>query len=482
MNFLSTILLSVFLAFTGFPENSGKNYFKEDYRPQFHFSTEKNWLGPPAGLVYFENEYHLFYQYNPKDNEPGYSHWGHAISNDLIHWQHLPVAINPDENSEDKDKCTLLSGSVIVDQNNTLGKQEGTVPTLVAFYTSKSCGQRIAYSTDKGNTWQKFENNPVLPYNEQDDAQDPKVFWHKESKKWVMVLSSKLSENENSKGVSIYNSDNLIDWEWKSHLPGLSEHPDLVEFKVSNKPDEKIWAMFEADGSFLFGDFDGATFVPTSGKMKNDWGSSYYAPQTWNNISVADGRTLQIAWLRGGTFTGMPFNGQMTLPSELTATKLSSGYKLIRKPVSEIEMLQGKPDSWKNKNLIPGINQNTLKKVSGDCLRITGEFDLKTSDNFGFMIRHSNKSTGVEILYNVKRGVLTFLGSTVPLMPKDNKLKLDIIIDRTSIEIFANDGQAVVSNYFEPDTKSKDVILYTNGGELGIVQLDVYEMSSIWDK
>ena len=482
MNFLSTILLLVLLIISNFSGNPDKNNNSEIYRPQFHFSPEKNWQGAPSGLVYFENEYHLFYQYNPNGNEAGYDHWGHAVSKDMIHWQHLPVALAPDENSDDKDSCTLLSGSVIVDQNNTLGKQEGNVPALLAFYTSQQCGQRLAYSTDKGRTWKKFEKNPVLPFDAQDQAQNPKVFWHLRSKKWVMVLYRKLSENDNSKGISIYNSDNLVDWEWKSHTPGMQDYPDLMEFTVTNRPDEKVWALFMGDGTYFFGDFDGATFTPTSGKMKSDWGSKYYAPKTWNNIPSADGRVLQMASLHEGTFTGMPFKGQMTIPTELSVTKLASGYRLIRKPVSELELLQDKPDTWTDKNLIPGINQNILKKVSGDCLRITAEFDLKTSDNFGFMLRHSIKKPGVEVLYNVKRGVLTVFSTTVPLLPKDNKIKLDIIMDRTSLEIFANDGQVSVSDYFEPDAKSKDVLLFTNGGELGVVQLDVYQMKSIRDK
>jgi len=160
---------------------------------------------------------------------------------------------------------------------------------------------------------------------------------------------------------------------------------------------------------------------------------------------------------------------------------LPAGYKLIRKPAAEIEQLYDKHYDWSDKNLIPGLNKNLVKSVSGDCLRIVGEFDLKTSDNFGFMVRNSNKNAGAEILYNAKRGVLTVLGSSVPLLPIDNKIKLDILLDRASIEIYANDGQAVVSNCFTPEEKSDDVVLYTNGGELGVIRLDIYKLKSIWE-
>jgi sucrose-6-phosphate hydrolase SacC (GH32 family) len=256
----------------------------------------------------------------------------------------------------------------------------------------------------------------------------------------------------------------------------------LVQFKVTNRPDEIKWVLFDGDGSYLLGNFDGKTFTPESGKMKSDWGKNYYATQTWSNIPEEDGRILQIAWMRDGKFPDMPFNGQMSFPCELSVTKFPTGYKLIRKPIAELEQMHGKAYSWENKNVIPGIDENKLKKVSGDCLHIIGEFDLKTSDNFGLMVRHSSKIPGTEILYNVKRGTLSVLGCTVPLPAVNNKIKLEILIDRTSLEVFANDGQAVISNCFTPDEKAKDVVLFTNGGELGIDKLDVYKIESVWNQ
>ncbi|MCD6354282.1 MAG: glycoside hydrolase family 32 protein, partial [Prolixibacteraceae bacterium] len=202
--------------------------------------------------------------------------------------------------------------------------------------------------------------------------------------------------------------------------------------------------------------------------------------QTWSNIPKKDGRTIQIAWMRGGKFPEMPFNGQMSFPCKLSLTKFNFGYQLVRNPVEEISELHGKHFKWENKNLIPGIEQNILKKVKGDCLHIVAEFDIKTSDNFGFMLRHSRKNPGTEVLYNVKRGILSVLGSTVPLMPVDNKITLEILVDRSSVEIFANDGQTVVSNCFTPDEGAENLVLFTNGGELGIDKLDVYKMESVW--
>jgi len=215
-------------------------------------------------------------------------------------------------------------------------------------------------------------------------------------------------------------------------------------------------------------------------KIKSDLGSNYYATQTWSNIPDEDGRTIQIAWMRGGDFPEMPFKGQMSFPCEISLTKFSFGYKLVRNPINEIEKLHGKHQSWENKILIPGIKENKTKSVNGDCFHIIAEFDIKTSDNFGFVFRNSKKVPGTEILYNVKRGVLTVLNSTVPIVAVDNKISFEILLDRASIEIFANDGQTVISNCFTPTEGAEDVVLFTNGGELGVDKLDVYEMESIW--
>ena len=147
MKTVTSYLAALFILLFLISSTPGRDYYNEIYRPQFHFTPEKNWMNDPNGLVYYDGEYHLFYQYNPKGTEWGYMHWGHAVSTDLLHWEHLPIALYPDENSEDKDSCTAFSGSAIVDENNLLGKQSGDEKTLVAFYTSQHCGQRIAYST-----------------------------------------------------------------------------------------------------------------------------------------------------------------------------------------------------------------------------------------------------------------------------------------------------------------------------------------------
>ena len=477
--FTGTLLIPLIFLITALKSDT---YYDELYRPQFHFTPEKNWHNDPNGLVYYKGEYHLFYQYNPKGREWGYMHWGHAVSKDLVHWKHLPIALYPDENSEDKVRCTAFSGSAIVDHKNLLDKQKGNEKTLVAFYTSQHCGQRIAYSTDRGRTWKKYEGNPIIPYDEKDDARDPKVIWHEPTQKYVMVLYRMTSEDEKSKGISFYVSENLVDWKWKSHIYGFFECPDLVPIQVSNRPEETKWVLFDGDGSYLIGSFDGEEFSPETAKMKSDFGKNYYATQTWSNIPEEDGRTIQIAWMRGGEFPGMPFNGQMTFPSVLNLVKLKTGYKLTRKPVEEIELLYDKDYTWEEENLIPGLNKNLVKRVNHDCLHIKGEFDLKSCNNFGFMIRKGRNRPGTELLYDARRGIISLLGSKAPLLPRGNKITLEILVDRASIEVYANGGEVVISNCFTPTEKADDLVLFNKGGELGVDKLSIYEIESAWQR
>src|ERR1035437_7567773 len=208
MKYLLLFLIVTAYSFTTLPDKTDKKYYQEKYRPQYHFSPEKNWMSAPCGLVYYGGEYHLFYQYNPIGNQPGYRHWGHAVSKDLVRWEHLPIAIAPDKDSKDTTQFSA-TGSAIVDEKNTAGLQQGDEKTLLIFYTSNENGQQLAYSNDKGRTWKKYDKNPLIPFAK-DDARDPKVFFHQPSGNWVMVLSRKPGGDDAKQGISIYTSNNLI--------------------------------------------------------------------------------------------------------------------------------------------------------------------------------------------------------------------------------------------------------------------------------
>ncbi|HNQ36817.1 MAG TPA: glycoside hydrolase family 32 protein [Prolixibacteraceae bacterium] len=455
-------------------------YYNEKYRPQFHFTPERNYMGYPAGGVFLDGRYHLFYQCNPRGNEAGFHHWGHAVSRDLMTWEHRPLSVFPDNLSEDKEACTALPGSVVVDRENLLGYQKGDTPVLVAFYTSQGCGQRIAWSNDGGDTWQKYSGNPVLPYDETDQARYPKVLFHQPTGQWVMILHRKPDQDDRKQGFSFYTSKNLRDWEFRSHLAGFTGRPDLVELRLNNRPDDTRWIIIDGNGDYVVGSFDGSSFTAESIRMKCDYGRGFAGATTFSNLPAGEERTVQVALLNSEEWPGMPFHGQLAIPAELTLRKAGTGIYLFRNPVSEIEQLQGKSLSWKNEKLIPGIGQNLVKKAEGDCVRIRGRFDLKNCESFGFMLRAGKKNEGTELVYNVKRGTLSLMGQTIPLEPVDHKITLDILIDRASVEVFANNGKAALSSVLFTGENDRSYILYNTGGEIVVDELEITPLRSVW--
>jgi len=479
MRYLILALIAFTFAFSNIPDKpdkQDKKYYQEKYRPQYHFTPEKNWMNDPNGLVYYAGEYHLFYQYNPNGKEWGFMHWGHAVSKDLIRWEHLPVAIGPDEDSKDKSHATAFSGCAIVDENNTAGLQVGAEKTLLIFYTSFECGQRLAYSNDKGRTWKKYDKNPLIPFAK-DDARDPKVFFHRPSGNWVMVLYRKPAK-ETSKGISIYTSKNLINWELQSHIEGYYECPDLFELPLDGNKEKSKWVLLDASGGYRVGRFDGKTFTPETLKKTLDYGKNFYATQTWSN--QPDGKLIQIAWMRDGEFPDMPFNGQMTFPCELSLRTTKAGPTLCKKPIDAIATLHSKGLIKKDKNIIPGLNGNLVGGISGKALHIKAKFDPKSSDGFGFIVRNGKKEVGTEIRYDSGKKLLSCMGGQATVTPKDSLLTFEILLDWSSIEIFANDGEVVLSSCFTPTEKDDDLTLWTQGGELFVNKIEVYDLKSAW--
>ncbi len=454
--------------------------YNEQYRPQFHFTPEKNFMGSPSAVVYYEGQYHLFYLYNPSGLKDTLIHWGHAISADLIRWEHLPVSIFPEKT--DSGFCQALPGSIIVDEENLLKRQSGNHKTLVIYYTARNCGQRMAYSIDGGVNWIPCEEKLVFPDEEKTKASYPRVFWYQPGNKWVMTLYCIPDGDERKKGFSFFNSTDLLTWEFQSHLAGFSDSPDLVELKVNNRPDDLRWLIFEGDGNYVIGKFDGAKFIPESIRLRSDFGKNFQSPLVWRNIPPTDGRVLQIASLKDGQWPGMPFSGQMTFPGELSLKTTNAGLILVRQPAKEIEILCNKPLSWKNELLIPGINKNLIKKIEGDCIRIKGSFHLKNCESFGLMLRAGKKSPGAEIAYHVKQQTLSVLGQNVMIEPLDGKIILELLIDRSSVEVYVNNGRAVFTNNFINQPEDRAYILFNTGGELLVEELNVWQMKSAWLK
>src|SRR3954453_8395529 len=279
--------------------------YQELYRPQFHFTPAQNWMNDPNGLVYYQGEYHMFYQYNPHGTVWGNISWGHAISRDLVHWTELPLAISYDE------KETIFSGSVVVDKNNTSGFGTADNPPLVAIYTSAALpdyaqSQALAYSLDRGRTWTKYAGNPVLD-NPDPDFRDPKVFWYEPTQRWIMPVALSLQRK-----IQFYSSPNLKDWTLEGEfgpegaIAGVYEVPNLIPLPVQgNGSTEPRWLLIvninpgaRGGGSaaqFFIGDFDGHRFqaqnvepyTPPSGDVLADFEDADYG--AWSTSGTAFG-------------------------------------------------------------------------------------------------------------------------------------------------------------------------------------------------
>jgi len=446
--------------------------YSEEYRPQFHFTAQSNWLNDPNGLVYYEGEYHLFFQHNPVGINWGNMHWGHAVSRDLIHWRELPVALSPDRLG------TIFSGSAVVDWSNTTGFQTGEHPPLVAIYTAaggdspESEGQPytqcLAYSNDRGRTWSKFEANPVLPHIVGQNR-DPKVVWYAPQSCWIMSLFL------DGEDFALFRSPNLKHWTRLQtiHLPGASECPDFFPLTVEDEPGQKYWIFSGANGCYLVGEFNGRGFTAIEGPICMELGANFYAVQTYSDIPVSDGRRVQIAWMAGGVYPRMPFNQQMSIPSTLTLKRLPEGLRLFRYPVREIELLRGEAHHWRDLNVQAG--DDLLSSVAGDLFEILIEAEDQLSGTWGIRVR------GREIRYSFDNHTLSCLGRTASLTPIDGKIKLHILVDRTSIEIFANGGQISMASCFAPSAAETGLELLTEGSPANIVSLDVYELRSSYE-
>lgn len=445
------------------------NLYQEKYRPQFHFTAEKNWLNDPNGLMYYKGEYHLFFQHNPSGIDWGNMTWGHAISPDMIHWKQLPHAIEPDELG------TIFSGSGVVDWNNTTGFQTGDEAVMVCIYTSAGdhapekppFTQSIAYSNDRGRTWVKYEGNPVLGHIVGHNR-DPKVFWHEPTGKWIITLF--LDGND----FVIFSSSNLKEWDriCDLNLSNTSECPDMFELPVDGDPDNKKWVFWGANGNHYIGTFDGTIFEPESGLLPSDFGTNFYAAQTWSDIPESDGRRIQIAWMAGGKYPDMPFNQQMSFPCVLTLRTTPEGIRLFREPIAEIENIHEKECSWNNQALKPG--ENILSDISGDLFHICADIELGDASEVGFVLR------GEKVQYKVADKQLSCFGKSVELKPIEGKIKLEILLDRSSLEVYGNDGLISMSSCFLPDEDNMELGIYADGGNANAVSLKAYKLNSAW--
>ncbi|MGE5108673.1 MAG: glycoside hydrolase family 32 protein [Sphingobacteriales bacterium] len=494
------IILFVFMIFISFQSFAQTDLYKEQYRPRFHFSPAKNWCNDPNGLVYNNGVYHLFYQHNPFGNVWGHMTWAHATSKDLIHWKHQPIAI------AEENGIMIFSGTCVIDKNNSTGfaKKKGQVP-MVAIYTGHienvNQSQNIAYSLDNGITWTKYEGNPILDLHKK-DFRDPKVFWYEPKKYWVMAL---MFPNEHY--VQFYSSKNLKKW---NHLSDFGpagdtnavwECPDLTQVPVEGGGRKMKWLLQTSQNAsmqYFVGEFDGVKFIsenPPDKIVRPDYGPDYYAAICYNQLPTSHAPTA-IGWLNNWNYANeiptTPWKGAMSIPRNLGVKKINGEWELIQQPDKRIFSLRDKLiGSWGNIVLSGEKQLNTKTQQCEIILTIEpasnsiAGIKLAAGNNHPFEIGYDatkqllyiDRSKTANQTENDNFKKLSHFETKLAL--HNNQLKLHIFFDNSIVEIFANDGEAVMTAQIFPGKMDNAIQLFSEGGKAKM-NINAWSMKSGW--
>lgn len=478
---------------------------KEPYRPQIHFSPKANWTNDPNGMVYNNGVYHLFFQYYPEGTTWGPMHWGHATSRDLIHWAEQPIALYPDSLGY------IFSGSAVVDKKNTSGfGKKGQVP-LVAIFTHHNPiaqkekrtdyeNQSIAYSLDNGRTWKKYAQNPVLKNPGITDFRDPKLIWYELQKKWVMTLATK-------DRVTFYSSPDLKNWKKESDFGsdagahgGVWECPDLFTLNDNGK---NVWVLIvninpggPNKGSatqYFLGDFDGKKFIPNSKDVKwIDYGPDEYAGITWSNTGK---RKIFLGWMSNWLYANkvptIKWRNAMTLPRELKLMHVGNELLIASQPVIELSKIQSKPITAENISVTNSLDiAEKTGRVKFPCRINIGmdkikDFSLVLSNELGEeLVIGYDKKQNQYYIDRTKSGKTGFQKDfaarhTAPRFTGNNKMNLSLILDESSVELFADDGLTVMTEVFFPEKPYNQIHLHTNEKSL-FKKIEYINFKSIW--
>ena len=488
----------------------------EAYRPAYHFTAPKNWINDPNGLIYYNGEYHAFYQYNPFANVWGHMSWGHAVSNDLLHWQHLPLAIpeftHPNGKPDGRTASTaIFSGSTVVDKGNRSGLcPVGTKDCMVAIYTGNvSEGetqtaqyQNVAYSADQGRTWTQYAKNPVLDLKSK-EFRDPNVFWYAPQKKWVMA-TVKATEHR----VAFFESKNLTDWTLLSHFGPQADRsrvwecPALMSVPIQNEPGKSKWVLFISAGhpqkgylgmQYFVGNFDGKEFrldaanpKPIAPAMANvvDWGKDYYAAIPFNDRPASQPKPIMVGWINDWEYANKiptsPFKGAYSIPRTIALKRTSAGLELVQQPIS-LQTLRSKPITKTNLSVTGTLPLD----FTGESYELEAEITVGSAKTVGIQLLKSEGEVSV-LTYDVATKMLSFDRTksgnvsfsdrfpsveSMPVELQNGVLKLHLLVDVSVIEIFANDGQRVLTDAVFPTKHEGNVALFAEGGTAAVKSL-----------
>ena len=493
---------------------------EKQFRPHFHFSPKNNWINDPNGMFYWEGTYHLYFQYHPFSNIWGPMHWGHATSEDLIHWKEQPIALFPDKLG------TIFSGSAVVDHQNTSGFGSIENPPIVAIYTNHDHDgedrgnrtyetQSIAYSLDKGYSWMKYDGNPVIANPGNKDFRDPKVFWDNKNQKWVMALAVK-------DVVYFYGSSNLKQWEKLSTFgkdmgnhSGVWECPELMELPIAGSPNKK-WVLLVSinpggpnGGSatqYFIGDWDGSTFTvdPNFAQQISqkqgfwlDFGKDNYASVSFDNLEHPDGKRVIIGWMSNWEYARevptQQWKNQMTIAREIDLVPFGKTFRLRVKP---------EPSIYKNTKLKKKWNQTTfdtktvLIAENGTNLsnillkstltpkeneRYTFQLESPEGDLLTFGYDSTSRSffldrTGLQInsfsddfAAQIQKATRTALTSNIPI---------EVIIDKTSVELFFDDGETALTALYFAKAPFNKLSLSSTTDKINLDDLTIFEIAT----
>lgn len=479
--------------------------YTEPHRPTVHFSPKEKWMNDPNGMVYHNGLYHLFYQYYPDSTVWGPMHWGYAVSKNIIEWQHRPIALFPDSLGY------IFSGSAVVDINNTSGLGKNGKAPLVAIFTHHDPKgekegrdnyqvQSLAYSNDNGKTWSKYANNPVIRNPGIIDFRDPKVMWYEPDKKWIMTLAVR-------DRIYFYSSINLKEWTKESEFGetigahgGVWECPDLFSLDHEGKA---VWVLIvnlnpggPNQGSatqYFLGDFDGKIFTPSDTATRwLDYGPDEYAGVTWSNTGK---RKIFLGWMSNWLYAQVvpteKWRSAMTIPRELKMTNTVNGLFVASMPVKELSAIKTATVTAHDIHLSKEFT--TIDKIK--TLKLPCIINLSFEETKDFFFRLSNRQ-GEEVIIGfdkaqnnyfidrTKSGKVAFhkdfaARHFAPRISSDPAMNISLVIDVSSVELFADDGLTVMTQIFFPNALYDQIDLRSNEDVI-LKKLEYIRLKNIW--